>query len=141
MRPNQNFKKITNALSNKSCSFRWSMSRNCISWTGEGETFWLSLQNWAFQKCWLQMQNYWNKNYLCRISFFKFQNLRPNQNFKKNSLMHFQTSLVLLDVVWVETVSPKLVEEKPFDWASKTEHFKNVGFKCKITEIKTICAV
>jgi hypothetical protein len=42
--------------------------------------------------------------------------------------MHCQKSLVLSDAVWAETVSPKLVEEISFDWASQTEHFRNFTF-------------
>jgi hypothetical protein len=45
--PNQNLKKkLSNALSNKSCAFRCSISRNCISLTGGGDTCWLSFPNW-----------------------------------------------------------------------------------------------
>ena len=36
---------------------------------------------------------------------------------------YFSTSLE--DTVWVETVSSKLVEKIPVDWASQTDHFKN----------------
>jgi hypothetical protein len=39
--------------------------------------------------------------------------------------MHCQTSLVLSDAVWAETVSPKLVEEIPFDWAWHKKIMKN----------------
>ena len=44
----------------------------------------------------------------------------PKQNFEKNSLVYCQTSLLLSDAVWVETVSLKLVEEIAFAWASQT---------------------
>jgi hypothetical protein len=51
----------------------------------------------------------------------------PKQNFEKNSLVYCQTSLLLSDAVWVETVSLKLVEEIAFAWASQTDHFKQFG--------------
>jgi hypothetical protein len=51
----------------------------------------------------------------------------PKQNFEKNSLVYCQTSLLLKDAVWVETVSLKLVEEIAFVWASQTDHFNQFG--------------
>ena len=51
----------------------------------------------------------------------------PKQNFEKNSLVYCQTSLLLSDAVWVETVSLKLVEEIAFAWASQTDHFEQFG--------------
>ena len=51
----------------------------------------------------------------------------PKQNFEKNSLVYCQTSLLLSDAVWVETLSLKLVEEIAFAWASQTDHFKQFG--------------
>ena len=51
----------------------------------------------------------------------------PKQNFEKNSLVYCQTSLLLSDAVWVETVSLKLVEDIAFAWASQTDHFKQFG--------------
>ena len=73
----------------------------------------------------------------------------PNQNFKKNSLVHCQTSLVLSDAVWVETVSLKLVEEIAFAWASQTDHFKILIFgffaflsaESKILKQKRFCII
>ena len=43
-------KKLSSLLSNKSFAFRCSMSPNCISQTGGGDTFCLSLPNWPFHK-------------------------------------------------------------------------------------------
>jgi hypothetical protein len=42
-------KNLSNGLSNQACAFRCSMSRNCISQTGGGDSFCLSLPNWPFQ--------------------------------------------------------------------------------------------
>jgi hypothetical protein len=67
-------KKLFNALSNKSCAFRFSMSRNCMLKTGGGDTFCLSLPNWPLQKF----------NFL----FFRVF-VRRKQNFDKKALMHY----------------------------------------------------
>jgi hypothetical protein len=55
-------------------------------------------------------------------------NRRQIKISKKNSLIYFQTSLVLSDAVWVKTLSPKLVKVIAFAWAFQTNQFKNFDF-------------